>query len=450
MRRMSDNANAIKLAALTIVIYIAAATVGLRLFYYLAYVLGAVLIASWAWTKLNRRGLEVRREVTPTQAQVGQVIRETIELRNLSWVRKLWIEVRDQSSLPGHHVGAVVTLPGRKAKRWQVRTRCIHRGLYRLGPTVVVTGDPFGLFQSSQVLEGRGEILVFPPTVPLSQFGLPSGELPGGLRTERRAFHSTPNAVGIREYTPGDPVNRIHWPVSARNQKLMVKEFELDPTADLWLVLDLQEDVHVSALDDEAEAGDAARQAYSRRRPLNSPDLVAGDGAGYDEPLSLDPTTEEYAVTIAASLAAFFISEGRSVGLIAWGQHHVTIPADRGGRQLLKILRALAVLRAEGTIPLGGVLSSESRSFGKQDTVLVITPSVDEQWVNALRVEMLRIASAAAVVVEPSTFGGRDNALMLVSSLTAINVPSFLVKRDDSLNAALAQQYGGKAVRNLR
>jgi uncharacterized protein (DUF58 family) len=437
---MSDNANAIKLAVLTIVLYVAAATVGLRLFYYLAYVLGAVLIASWAWTRLNRRGLEVRREVTPTQAQVGQVIRETIELRNLSWVRKLWIEVRDQSSLPGHHVGAVVTLPGRKAKRWQVRTRCIHRGLYRLGPTVVVTGDPFGLFQSSQVLEGRGEILVFPPTVPLSQFGLPSGELPGGVRTERRAFHSTPNAVGIR---------RIHWAVSARNQKLMVKEFELDPTADLWLVLDLQEGVHVSALEDEAEVGDAARQAYMRRG-ANGPPGVAGEGAGHDEMLALDPTTEEYAITIAASLAAFFISEGRSVGLIAWGQHHVTIPADRGGRQLLKILRALAVLRAEGTIPLAGVLSSESRSFGKQDTVLVITPSLDEQWVNALRVEMLRIASAAAVIVEPSTFGGKDNALMLVSSLSAINVPSFLVKRDDSLNAALEQQYGGKAVRNLR
>lgn len=450
MRGMSDNANAIKLAVLAVVIYVAAATVGLRLFYYLSYVLGAVLVASWIWTRLNKRGLEVRREVTPTQAQVGQVIRETIELRNLSWLRKLWIEVRDQSSLPGHHVGAVVTLPGRKAKRWQVRTRCIHRGLYRLGPTVVVTGDPFGLFQSSQVLEGRGEVLVFPPTVPLTQFGLPSGELPGGVRTERRAFHSTPNAVGIREYTPGDPVNRIHWAVSARNQKLMVKEFELDPTADLWLVLDLHEDVHVSALEHEAEHREAAAQATRLRRVRIGADGGPGEHTQGDEPLPIDPTTEEYAVTVVASLAAFFISEGRSVGLIAWGQHHVTIPADRGGRQLLKILRALAVLRAEGTTPLTGVLATEGRLFGKQDTVLVVTPSVDEQWVNALRIEMLRIASAAAVLVEPSTFGGKGNALMLVSALTAINVPSYLVKRDDSINAALAQEYGGVAVRNLR
>ena len=53
---------------------------------------------------------------------------------------------------------------------------------------------------------------------------------------------------------------------------------------------------------------------------------------------SLDPSTEEYAVTIAASIAAHLISQGRSVGFMAWGQHRVLLPADRGGRQLIKIL----------------------------------------------------------------------------------------------------------------
>ncbi len=441
---MPGNSNALRLAVLTAVIYIAAATVGQRLFYYLAYVLGAVLIASFLWTRLNKRGLEVRREVSPTQAQVGQTIRETIELRNLSWLRKLWLEVRDQSNLPGHHVGAVVSLPGGKAKRWQVRTLCVHRGLYRLGPTVIVTGDPFGLFQSRKVLEGRGELLVFPPTVPLSRFGLPSGELPGGARTERRAYHSTPSAVGIREYLPGDPVNRIHWPASARSQMLMVKEFELDPTADLWIVLDLQESVHVSALDDDWD--DEEYLGYSGyRQPVSG-----AERPPLHEAIALDPTTEEYSVAVAASLAAFFLGEGRSVGLIAWGQHRVTIPADRGGRQLMKVLRALAVLRAEGAEPLASVLDAEGRQFGRQDTVLVITPSVDEEWVGALQNRILHIAGAAAVLIEPGTFGGEGNALMMVSALTAINVSSYLVKRDDAIDAALSQQFGAAAGRNLR
>lgn len=166
--------------------------------------------------------------------------------------------------------------------------------------------------------------------------------------------------------------------------------------------------------------------------------------------ITIDPSTEEYSVTVAASLAAYFLSQGRSVGMIAWGQHRVTIPADRGGRQLTKILRGLAVLRAEGTTPLSEVLTAETHLFGKQDTLIIVTPSLAEEWVTALRVQLYRTASAAAVIVEPGTFGGSGNPLLTVSALSTINVPTYLVKRDDAINAALGQQYGGPAVRNLR
>lgn len=444
---MTDNRNALKLAVLTVVIYIAAATVGQRLFFYLSYVLGAVLIASFIWTRLNRNGLQVRREVTPTQAQVGQPIRETIELRNSSWIRKLWLEVRDQSTLPGHHIGAVVSLPGHKAKRWQVRTRCIHRGLFRLGPTVVITGDPFGLFQSGQVLEGRGEVLVFPPTVPLSNFGLVGGDLPGGSRTERRSYNSSPSVVSIRQYAPGDPVNRIHWPVSASKQTLMVKEFELDPTADLWIVVDLEEAVHVSELEGEEPAPD---RGVPLRPSLRAGNLTTEEPGVANESLMLDPSTEEYTITVAASLASHFLAEGRTVGLIAWGQHRVTIPADRGGRQLIKILRALAILRAHGTTPLAEVLTAESRQFSRQDTVLVVTPSLNSDWVAALRVQLLKSAGAAAILVEPASFGGEVAIQPLVNTLGIINVPTYIVRRDDSIDAALSQQFGPAMARNLR
>jgi uncharacterized protein (DUF58 family) len=287
--------------------------------------------------------------------------------------------------------------------------------------------------------------------VPLASFGLPVGELPGGAKTERRAFHSTPNAAGVREYMPGDPMNRIHWPMSARTQRLMVKEFELDPTADLWLILDLNEAVHVTAPDyDPMAVGGIAGPARSAAIGGVRSDVLPDRPADIASDIRLDPSTEEYSVTVTASLAAYFLSQGRSVGMIAWGQHRVTVPADRGGRQLTKILRALAVLRAEGTAPLAEVLSAETHLFGKQDTLVVITPSLAEEWVSALQVQLYKTASAVAVVVEPGTFGGKGNPLLTVSALSTINVPTYLVKRDDAINAALGQQFGGPAVRNLR
>jgi uncharacterized protein (DUF58 family) len=449
---MSDYSNAIRLAIFTVAIYVAAQTVGLRLLYYLAYVLFAVLLAAFLWAQFSKRGLRVRRSVEPAQAQVGGTVQETIEIENLSWLRKLWLEVRDRSTLPGHHVGAVVSLKGRAAKRWRVRTLCTHRGLYRLGPTAILTGDPFGLFMTGRVFDTGAELLVYPAIVPLQSFGLPSGELPGGGRTERRSFHSTPNAAGIREYMPGDAMNRIHWPVSARTQKLMVKEFELDPTADLWLILDLHAGVHVAANDHASHDDGYEPRPRAGWMPGLARDGGAAAGADLHQasPIPLDPTTEEYAVAVAASLAAYFLSQGKSVGMIAWGQHRVTLPADRGGRQLTKILRALAVLRAEGHMPLGEVLAAEQRLFGKQDTLVVVTPSLADEWVQSLQAQLFRVASAATVIVEPGTFGGGGNPLLTVSALSALNVPSYMVKRDDALDAALRQQFGGPAVRNLR
>src|SRR5690349_23961291 len=118
---MSQNANAIRLGLGTIAIYIAAVTVDLRLLYYLAYVLAAVLAAAFVWAQLNRHGIKVKRQLQPNNAQVGQIIQEIIEVENTTWMPKLWLEIRDRSSLPGHHVGAVVSLQGNRSKRWRVR-----------------------------------------------------------------------------------------------------------------------------------------------------------------------------------------------------------------------------------------------------------------------------------------------------------------------------------------
>ncbi len=448
----SEHANALRLAAFTVAIYVAAVTIKLPLLYYLAYVLGGVLVASFIWSQLNKRGLAIRRQLQPNQAQVGQVIQEIIEVQNTFWLPKLWLEVRDRSTLPRHHIGAVISLAGKKNKRWRVRTRCAHRGLYHLGPTAVLSGDPFGLFRVSRVFSQVSELLVYPPTVPLSSFGLIESELPGGTQTQRRAHHTTPNAATIRDYLPGDPMNRIHWPASARAQKLMVKEFELDPTADIWLALDLEEDVHISC-SPEMMRGQATPAITVRAEALPHV-LKPRSSEQAEEPetiqLRLDPSTEEYSVTIAASLAAYLISQGRSVGFMSWGQHRVLIPADRGGRQLIKILRALAVLRAEGATPLGELLVAESRQFSRQDTLIAITPSLREEWVVSMRGQMNRGMHGVAVIVEPGTFCGDGNPLMLVSTLSSQEIPAYLVKRDDSIDASLSQQYSSGSVRYMR
>jgi uncharacterized protein (DUF58 family) len=296
----------------------------------------------------------------------------------------------------------------------------------------VHTGDPFGLFNSVKMYPAGADLLVLPPTVALPALGLPASDLPGGSRMTKRAYHSTPSAAGVRDYMPGDPMNRIHWPLTARVQKIMIKEFELDPTSDIWIALDLEAAAHVRAPDADW---------------ISPP----SDGNPKDR-LDLDPTTEEYAVVAAASIAAHFIAQGRTVGFIAWGQHRVTLHADRGARQLVKILRALAVLRAEGVTPLNQVLETEHALFSRPDTLLVVTPSLSDDWIEALQTQVYRGIHSVGVIVEPGTFGAESNPMLAVSALAALNVPAYLVKRDVALDVSLHASVAGlgSGGRNLR
>ena len=409
--------NAVKLGILTVVILILAQLnqwdILDKVFFTLIGALGVAFL--WSWVSL--RGLLVTRTQHADRAQVGQSFVERMRIQNQSRLSKLWVELIDQSELPGHRVSRVVHLGPNDSARWRVDTTCARRGRFRIGPMLLRGGDPFGLFPRYQLVPETHELLVYPATVDLSAFALPVGELPGGSAIQRRTPFITPNAAGIRDYFPGDAFNRIAWRATARTGKMMVKEFELDPTADLWIAVDMQAEVQAGA------SGIASLPS------LQSDDM----------PLSfwLD-STEEYLVTIAASLARHFLNQNRNVGLIINSSQHTVIPADRGGRQMLKILEQLAVVRADGQSTFGELLLSEGALFTRNSTVIAITPSTNDEWVQSIIGILARNVQTVAVLVEPSTFGSPNSSLITVSDLASVNIPTYLVKYGDDISRALA------------
>lgn len=407
----------VKIAIFAAVILVLAQINDWQLMDRLFLMLVVLLIVTFVWSRVSLRGLSVTRATMGDRAQVGQEIDERLRITNNSRWGKLWVEIRDHTTMPGHDASQVVSLLPHGSARWHVRSLCLYRGRFTIGPLSLHGGDPFGLFPRQVTLPETHELVVYPATVDVSSFVLPTGELPGGSNTQGRTPQVTPNAAGVREYQPGDSFNRISWRATARTSKLMVKEFELDPTADVWIVLDMDARTRVQAFAKNAE---------------------------YVDPLAnlLANSTEEYAVTLAASLARHFIDQNRTVGLIATGQHHEVIPTDRGARQLMKILEALAVIHAEGRQPLAELLVAEANRFGRHSTVLLVTSSTDETVVQALLGLVSRGVKVVAVLIEPSTFGATESSILLVGGLAAIGVPTYLVKHGEDIGRALASSGG--------
>ena len=344
------------------VVLLAALNTGRDLYYHLTYVLSITIVLSFLWTWGGIHWVELERRTRSRRSQVGRVVEERFAMRNTGFFPKLWLEVRDHSDLPGHYASRVVsTLGAFRQRGWTVKTVCRRRGRFTLGPITLTSGDPFGLFKMRRHLSTTSTMIVYPATVELPAFAPPLGQLPGGEAMRRRTHYVTTNVAGVREYAPGDSFNRIHWLSTARTGRLIVKEFELDPTADVWLFLDMQREVQTGSAWETVPTREGPALLWKERPRLE-----------------LDPTTEEYGVTIAASLARHFIRLNRAVGLVAYGQHREVAPADRGDRQLTKLLETLAVIQARGRIPIGDVVAVETSHFSRDTTAVVVTPSTDE------------------------------------------------------------------------
>jgi uncharacterized protein (DUF58 family) len=412
MNWRTNLARPLGLLLLALICFLTAQGTGIRLFLHLFYLTLALLVLSFIWAWLNLRGLRVTREASARRAQVGDIVGERLVIQNLWPFPRLWLELHDHSDLPQHGGGLVTYLPSLARRRWSSRTACTLRGRYTLGPATLASGDPFGIFRLERHFQATNELIVYPRTVALTGFSVPPAELSGGVAVRARGAQVTSSVAGVREYMPGDPFNRIHWRTTARTGQLMVREFELDPTAEVYIVLDMQQRAHWTS-----EVGPHLRHG--------------GELRGVE-------STEEYAVQAAASVAQLLLGQRRAVGLIAWGQHREIILPEREDRQVLKLLEALAVLRAHGRRPLAEVLLAESLRFGRNTTLVVITPALDEEWVAGLQELRYRGTRAAAILLDQASFGGRAGADMLQGRLQALHVPCSMLRQGQPLAEALA------------
>jgi uncharacterized protein (DUF58 family) len=346
------------------------------------FCIGGALGLGYVWARQLAAKLTLTREQYYGWVHVGDVLQEHFTLRNHAVLPALWVEIDDQSDLPGYSARSVRSVSGQQTLQWRTEGICRQRGLFSLGPWQAHAGDPLGFFEVILRFPEAQSVLIYPPVVHLPTIRLPRGAATGTGRTSRRALEVTTNAAGVRAYTPGDSINRIHWRTTAHRDALTVKTFDLEPSGDLWIVLDL----------------DAAVQA--------------GEG---------EESTEEYGVILASSLADRILRQNRAVGLVAYGTRHLRsatepeplptiVQPQRGKAHQWRILQALATVRAGGTWSLERVLAEMDRNLGRGMTLAVITPSCDPNWLAGLLPPMRRGVAPTILLLDAESFGPKEES----------------------------------------
>lgn len=362
------------ITALALLLFFAYIT-GIRLAYSLFYGLVLLILVSWVWSRRIGDNLVVERQSPEGHFQVGDPFEEQFEVRNLSWIPVAALEVVDFSNLPHYDPGRVFALKGRRHRRWTARGEFKQRGLFTFGPVELRYGDPFGLFPRSLRIPGSRSVVVYPILRSVAHLEALAPSVAGDEQLRGRLIDLPPNTTSIREYVPTDSVKRIHWSSSARLGRLMSRSFETREGGDAWIVLDLEATVH---------AGEAPN------------------------------STLEYAISLAASIADSALRRGAAVGLVSNDRSLSLIEAARGDQQRNRLLEHFTLAQADGTVPLATLLEAQGERWRSRGGMIVITPSGDRAWVQALLDLGIRGHRSLVVYLDPRGFGGTQVGLPIV------------------------------------
>jgi uncharacterized protein (DUF58 family) len=352
--------------------------------------LGGALLIGFLWARSLTRNLRLTREMRYGWAQVGDQLAERFTLVNAGHFPALWVEVVDHSTVPGYHIGWATGVGADSSVRRHREAVCNRRGLFTLGPTTMLTSDPFGIFSVSIHYPTMLPFMVLPPVVPLPAIQVSPGGRAGEGRPRPNAPDRTVSASGVRDYVPGDSMRWVHWPTSARQSALFVRLFDGTPASDWWIFLDLERRVQVGEEQD---------------------------------------STEEHGVILAASLADRGLRLRRAVGLAVHGQELVWLPPQGGDNHRLELLRALALV-SPGTCSLAELLTRTKSSLGQHASLIIVTPALGSEWVEALVPLLRRGAVPTVLLLDPVSFGGKGDARETAALLADLKVAHYVVGRE--------------------
>jgi uncharacterized protein (DUF58 family) len=284
----------------TLLIMAAAFNTGNNLIYLILALMLSLILLSVVILKIDLSGLSLGvSPVSPIFA--GEESAFSITLRNRKRLIPSFsinIETKDMDSRtyypsvpPGGEVTKVVPILFRR------------RGLYGHNDFIVRSGFPFILFTGSSKITVLGEVLVYPALLDVEE-ALP--DMAGFAEGEAvRTAGSGDEIYSLRGFRPGDDLRQIHWKASAKVSELMVKEYAEYESRKATIILD----------------------------NLKTWGIPAGNEEVFEK-----------AVSLAASLAKFFIDSGHLVRVVSCRK---VIPFGAGDEHLFKILDILATVGEE-------------------------------------------------------------------------------------------------------
>jgi len=212
-----------------------------------------LLIQSWIFNKFAFSRLYYDCRFSTNEAYEGEDIKvvEIVHNRKLlpvPWLKvdihtSRWLEfakTRSYIAQENRRVSSSFLLKSYQKTTREWRAKCLKRGVFRIQSATLVSGDLLGISSISKAVDVNARLTVYPGLINLEGHFMSKRFLQGDVAVRRWIIDDPFLVQGAREYRPDDPLNRIHWPATARQGTLMVRKHEFTSQMNVVVLLNIQ------------------------------------------------------------------------------------------------------------------------------------------------------------------------------------------------------------------
>lgn len=179
---------------------------------------GVVMAGGLLLQLFGPRKVTVSRTLAPERPSAGDTVTVKVRVTFASRIPLPWMIITDYWNGGSHQE---LLFPGfRRSFTCSYELQSVPRGINQLYGCSVTWGDMPGLFTGGCQPGGKASFKVLPRALYLGAVVPDYGPVPDGRMFSGRGKKGSGEAADIRDYTPGDPLSRIHWKSTARKGSL--------------------------------------------------------------------------------------------------------------------------------------------------------------------------------------------------------------------------------------
>jgi hypothetical protein len=370
--------------------------------YFFLNTLISLLILSLGYTIFVFARIKFVQEIDKKVIIKGENVRLVVKLSNEDFVLYPYIFVSffgTHSSLLSNNSSQSLAIGPLSSKEFVFDMICKYRGEYEIGIREIYIEDFLGLIRLKYKIPEPKKIVVYPKIEPLSNFCILSSNSSDSQNVGNGLMNDVYNIKDIRDYNDGDSFRKIHWKLTARNSKLMIKNYQSTTDANVNILLDLRKNI-------------------------------------YSEDINI--VLEDKLIEAAVAVLHFYLSKGITVNYVNF---HEKLEVFKASNQLEfeQLYKSLSCVNFDQQVSMPDIVKLHSEAFSGSADIIIFTGILDIDLYNEMYNAKMANHSISLVYVSSDSLAAGKSDIVddIMDNLPEMGIKAYTINPDDDIKIIL-------------